>query len=253
MRTPQVRQSDGERSFAKHPQRRAVLAGVAYNACRVHAFVGCREVTDTVAAMSYARRRLRCGLGWLRRHVARWGRQPTAPTPTQSSASRADPPLSPVYPFNDPGQSIVLHDGPIGGLATTDVPGVVELSCVPVLNLAWRIKDGSDTGIPGDEVTLLLRRPDGDVQLPGWRRESDEGWSNGAEIGKADAPLKRIVAHWFNLPDFHARLGRWEAETDGWNVTLDVGPTMIGSARACCIREQHRRSVLAVEDGHRWR
>jgi len=93
-----------------------------------------------------------------------------------------------------------------------------------VLNLAWRIKDGSDTGIPGDEVTLLLRRPDGDVQLPGWRRESDEGWSNGAEIGKADAPLKRIVAHWFNLPDFHARLGLWEAETDGWNVTLDVRP-----------------------------
>jgi hypothetical protein len=58
----------------------------------------------------------------------------------------------------------------------------------------------------------------------GARRDSGEGWSNGAEIGKADAPLKRIVAHWFNLPDFHARLGRWETETDGWKITLDVRP-----------------------------
>jgi hypothetical protein len=38
-------------------------------------------------------------------------------------------PLSPVYPFNEPGQPVVLHDGPLGGLAATDVAGVVELSC----------------------------------------------------------------------------------------------------------------------------
>jgi hypothetical protein len=118
----------------------------------------------------------------------------------------------------------VLHDGPIGGPTTNYVPGVVELSCVPELNLAWRIEQGADTWIPTGEVTLLLRRPDGDVRLPGAWRDSDEGWSNGAEIGKADAPLKRLVAHWFNLPDFRARLGRWEIETDGWKVTLDVRP-----------------------------
>ena len=137
-----------------------------------------------VRAMSSARRRLRRGLVWLRHHVTRWGRQPTAPTLTQSSASRADPPLCPVYPFNDPGQSIVLHDGLIGGLATNDVPGVVELSCIPELNLAWGIKHGSDTWIPTGEVTLLLRGPDGDVRLPGARRDSGEGWSNGAEIAR---------------------------------------------------------------------
>ena len=33
-------------------------------------------------------------------------------------------PLSPVYPFNEPGQPIVLYDGPLGGLAATDVAGV---------------------------------------------------------------------------------------------------------------------------------
>src|SRR5438034_8580840 len=134
--------------------------------------------------MRSARRRLRLGFVWLRRRVTRWGRQPTTPAPTQSSADRADPLLSPVYPFNNPGQSIVLHDGPIGGLATNDVTGVVKLSCVPELNLAWRIKRGSDMCIPTGEVILVLRRPDGDVRLPGARRESDEGWSNGAEIGK---------------------------------------------------------------------
>jgi len=129
-----------------------------------------------------------------------------------------------VYPFNDPGQSIVLHDGPIGGLGSIDVPGVVELSCVPVLNLAWSIRHGAGTWNPGGEVTLLLGRPGGSVHLSGTWRESGEGWSNGAEIGRADAPLKRIVAHWFNLPDFHTRLGRWQIETEGWKVTLDIRP-----------------------------
>ena len=174
--------------------------------------------------MRSARRRLRLGLVWLRRRVTRWGRQPTAPALTQSSADIANPPLSPVYPFNDPGQSILLHDGPIGGPTTNYLPGIVELSCVPELNLAWRITQGADTWTPTGDVTLLLRRPDGDVRLPAAWRKSGEGWSNGAEIGEADAPLKRIVAHWFNLPDFHAQQGRWETETDGWKVTLDVRP-----------------------------
>jgi hypothetical protein len=129
-----------------------------------------------------------------------------------------------VYPFNDPGRPIVLYEGPIGGLATNYIPGVLELSCAPKLSLDWKIKHGSDMSNPGGAVTLLLSRPDGEVRLPGVWRNSDEGWSNGAEIGTADAPLKRIVAHWFNLPDFHARLGRWETEADGWKVSLQARP-----------------------------
>jgi hypothetical protein len=46
-------------------------------------------------------------------------------------APDAAEPLSPVYRFNEPGQPVVLHDGPLGGLAATDVAGVVELSCAP--------------------------------------------------------------------------------------------------------------------------
>jgi hypothetical protein len=57
-------------------------------------------------------------------------------------------------------------------------------------------------------------------------------------IGKADVPLKRVVTHWFNLPDFHGPIvltrateagdhwwmGRWQIEVDGWTLTLDVRP-----------------------------
>jgi hypothetical protein len=155
------------------------------------------------------------------------------------SPSEAVSPLSPVYLFNEPGQPIVLYDGPVGGPATNDAPGVVELSCVPELNMVWRIEGGSLTEIPDDRaVTLLLRRRSGDVHVPGIARGANDGWSNGAALGNADAMLKRIVAHWFNLPNFHGPialtataeagghwwLGRWETEADGWKVTVDVRP-----------------------------
>jgi hypothetical protein len=156
---------------------------------------------------------------------------------TQSPASEAVSPLPPVYPFNEPGQPIVLHDGPVGGLASHDAPGVVELLCVPDPRVVWRIEDRSVVGVPGDPVTLVLRRPDGDAPVAGVWRSRHDGWSNGAVIGQADAPLKRIVTHWFNLPNFHGPialtrssevddwwLGRWEIEVGGWKLTLDVRP-----------------------------
>src|SRR6266511_453589 len=46
---------------------------------------------------------------------------------TRPTASDAASPLTPVYPFNEPGQPIVLYEGPVGGPATNDAPGVVEL------------------------------------------------------------------------------------------------------------------------------
>jgi hypothetical protein len=116
--------------------------------------------------------------------------------PPPRAAGEADSPLAPVYPVNEPGLAIVLYDGVIGGLTGTGVPGVVEWSCVPAPNLAWKIKHGARTGMPGGEVTLLLNRPEGDVQLPGVWRDSGERWSNGAEIGKADAPLRGRADRW---------------------------------------------------------
>jgi hypothetical protein len=77
---------------------------------------------------------------------------------TQPLAGEAVSPLSPVYAFNEPGQPIVLHDAPVGGLVPLDAPGVVELSCVPDLGVVWRIEDRSVVGVAGDSVTLVLRR-----------------------------------------------------------------------------------------------
>jgi hypothetical protein len=99
------------------------------------------------------------------------------------------------------------------------------------------------------EVTLLLRRPGGDRQVPAWVRGIDVGsstgvlsgggWSNGAVFGRAEAALDRIIAHWFNLPNWYGPIpladstadgsrrqwsGRWVIESGGWKVTLDVRP-----------------------------
>jgi len=142
-----------------------------------------------------------------------------------------------VHPFNEPGQPIALHDGLVGELAPDDTPGVMELSCRPDPRVIWRIEDRVEA-VAGDPVTLVLRRPDGDAPVTGVWRSSHDGWSNGAVVGKADVPLKRVVAHWFNLPDFHGPLvltqtteagehwwlGRWEMEVGGWKLTLDVRP-----------------------------
>jgi hypothetical protein len=148
-------------------------------------------------------------------------------------------PLLPVYPFNEPGQPIVLHDGPVGGLATIDVPGLVEVTCARRPSIEWRVEyEASWEFANRSDVTLLLRRSGGDLHLPAHIRAGTEGWSNGAVIGRTDVPLRRVVAHWFNLPDWHGSellgvtedggprrwAGRWVIETAGWRVTIDVRP-----------------------------
>ena len=157
---------------------------------------------------------------------------------TSPSASDAVSPLSPVYAFNEAGQPIVLHDGLFGGLTPHNARGVVEFLCAPEPRVVWRVQDRSVIGVAGDPVTLVLRRPDGDASVTGVWRSRHDGWSNGAVIGQVDAPLKRVVAHWFNLPDFHGPIaltrnteagehwwvGRWEMDVGGWKLTFDVRP-----------------------------
>lgn len=149
-------------------------------------------------------------------------------------------PLSPLYPFNAPGQPVVLYEGSIGGLAADDVTGWVELSCAPRPGIEWHIEPGAPPQFANQAaVTLALRRPDGDALLPGVPRGIGGGWSNGAAVGRADVPLTRIVAHWFNLPRWHGLVrlteptleggqrwwsGRWSTEICGWSVTLDARP-----------------------------
>jgi hypothetical protein len=162
---------------------------------------------------------------------------PTVPEPAPTDTST---PLRPVYRFNEPGQAVVLHHGLIGGLADSDVAGTVELSCTPRPSIQWRTEPWAfPQNRIGTEVTLLLRRPNGDAQFPVYVHELGGGWSNGAVIGGSEIPLSRVVAHWFNLPNWHGpgRLtettsdggqrwwsGRWVLKLNGWRVTLDVRP-----------------------------
>ncbi|AZQ39086.1 hypothetical protein EJ357_41325 [Streptomyces cyaneochromogenes] len=148
-------------------------------------------------------------------------------------------PLTPVYPYNEPGQPVLLHDGPIGGLGATDVHGRVELTCSNGLSFEWEVGDGTSPGFANrDEVLLILHRPMGDMVMSGVPRNIDGGWSNGAVFGDSQAPLTRILVHWFNLPNWHGPLrlaekmangerewsGRWQHQASGWKITLDVRP-----------------------------
>lgn len=156
------------------------------------------------------------------------------------SADSAEP-LSPVYPFNDPGEPVRLFEGPIGGVLPVEVPGRVELVCTPRLGFEYSIDSDGQSLTPSvaSEVTLLLRSPCGDVQLPGVPRAAAVGWSNGATFGDREVPLSRVVAHWFNLPNSGGTTtlaaptedggqrwwsGRWVVETGGWAITFDVRP-----------------------------
>ena len=147
-------------------------------------------------------------------------------------------PLSPLYPFNEPGQPVLLYEGAIGGLAIGDVTGSVELACMPRPGIEWHVEQGAPPQFANQAaVTLALRHQDGDILLPGVLRGIGGGWSNGAVAGQADERLIRVVAHWFNLPKWYGlpRLtaptqdggqrwwsGRWVTEVCGWRITLDV-------------------------------
>ncbi|MBP5868419.1 MULTISPECIES: hypothetical protein [Streptomyces] len=77
------------------------------------------------------------------------------------------------------------------------------------------------------------------MSIPGEPRGDGCGWSSGAVFGRADAPLREIIVHWFNLPKWRGQIdlmartdgsrtnwsgGRWVHETGGWRMTLDVRP-----------------------------
>ncbi|WP_327253616.1 hypothetical protein [Streptomyces sp. NBC_01244] len=159
---------------------------------------------------------------------------------TDSPWDSALPPIEPFYAFNGVGEPITLHRGEIHGVQDTGIPGEVSLRCSPVLGVDW-----STTPVPDarprtqDTAALRLQRPHGQAEVEAWARSYDEGWINGAALGESDAPLTRLVAHWFNLPRFkgHQDLtdridgadrfwsgGRWSHEVDGWKIHLDVRP-----------------------------
>ncbi|MFE1981748.1 hypothetical protein [Streptomyces mirabilis] len=152
----------------------------------------------------------------------------------------ASSPIRGVYPFNMPGESVVLYDGPIGGVEEEDTAGRVELTCSPKLSLDWSLTGESDFSLElRDEVSLQVLRPYGVAAPRVSFRGQRDGWTNGAELGDPAVPLKRVVAHWFNLPKFQGQYhltertgegkrlwsgGRWLREIGDWKIVIDVRP-----------------------------
>ncbi|MFG2593040.1 hypothetical protein [Streptomyces sp. NPDC048438] len=150
----------------------------------------------------------------------------------------AEAPLSPVYPFNEPGEPITLYEGPVTGPAGTEVPGVVQYDCSPKPGISWRLQTEDYDLASTDQVGLSLL--DRGFELPVLARDAVSGWCNGVSYGDPTAPLDRVVAHWFNLPRWHGSAhlaahaadgtpllvpaGRSVYEADGWKITLDARP-----------------------------
>jgi hypothetical protein len=156
--------------------------------------------------------------------------------------------LAPVYPFNEPGQPILLYEGPIGGLADMDVTGSVVMTCTPEPIVEWTVDPGTAPHFANRRTaTILLQRPGGQMQLPSSVRGVEGGWSNEATFGRADVPLKRLVAHWFNLPHLNGPIkltsigndgsqrwwtGRWVVNIGRWEIIFDVRPDYREALRA---------------------
>ncbi|MET7417688.1 hypothetical protein [Dactylosporangium sp. NPDC005555] len=150
------------------------------------------------------------------------------------------PPLSPpiaiqpVYPLNQPGETICVYAGKVG-FQGQQVPGVIELRCSPELDLVWQVEP--PVAMHTGTVELQVPLPYGDRTVAGAQRSVDHGFLHGAELSASeDSNLSRVVAHWMNLPrlggnlpvresgdgDDRAQWRRWVHTTGGWQLTIDA-------------------------------
>ncbi len=140
-------------------------------------------------------------------------------------------PLSGVYDFRAPGQGLELYHGE--GMLDGVPIGTVRI-WVPMqrrLKIRWQA-DFPQQSVDIDSSVLAINHPQlGRVEVPVCVNHSD-GWgiSPGTELGDGRG-LKRVVAHWVNLPPIlptkplrsrnSVWAGRWQIETCGWRLTLD--------------------------------
>lgn len=141
-------------------------------------------------------------------------------------------PLRPVYQFNSPGDSIVLHDGAVGGIGARERPCTVELTFSDKPWVRWSTEpDPHQIPRSTGTVDLRLRRGELNWTMTAHRNAMDGGWINHAEFVATGAGLQRVIVHWINLPnilslgriatDVACWNGRWQTEVDGWRITLD--------------------------------
>lgn len=146
--------------------------------------------------------------------------------------------LKPWYGFNGPSEPIELFHGEIGGHGSADCQGTVAFSFSrhPVIEWEVSVPDFKAARKGSLDLTLhTLHRPDGPMPLIGRASGTQCGSSNGGKFGSRHSNLTRIIAHWFNLPDWWCRElisetpdnpdsaydGRWGFQASSWTITFD--------------------------------
>jgi hypothetical protein len=146
------------------------------------------------------------------------------------------PPLG-SYPFNSPGEPIVVFEGllAVGGLAETTGRLWCQFDCD--LQLLWEVAT-ERSSMPLGETTLHLSALQGmrDVAIPGHVMDSrGKGVVRSARVTTGE-PLKRVITHWVNLPTIlpadplsaNGAIwgGRWRVSGGGWTFVLDQRPDL---------------------------
>jgi hypothetical protein len=146
-------------------------------------------------------------------------------------------PLTPIYPFGQPGDPILLHKGRLI-IDNRAVNGQIEFRLAPQPDIVWRADEASS---PAEgNILVSVEHSAGPAVLRGrcTKRGTDavEGSLTTGEIGSATAELHRVLVHWLNLPALRSPFpigdratgswytGRWVAEVGDWAIVLDRRP-----------------------------
>lgn len=167
-----------------------------------------------------------------------------------SSVSTSEPddehgiePLTPIYPFNVPGEAIELYSGPIGGLDGSDLKGTIRLLPYPTPELRWQVgsPESEDRhlriGHVGDRLELTAGEMTGHGMVSSASFDSVTGSSSHLEFESGDL-LENALVHWMNLPNYIGNKtlhhtnndgrtwtrSRLTLEIDGWSITFDGRP-----------------------------
>jgi len=155
---------------------------------------------------------------------------------------RGNEPLTPIHPFNQPGEAIELYSGPIGGLYDGPLEGTVRLVPFPSPDLRWQVDvpnvEGYPMMRPGDRFDLTAGTMTGRGTVSSTSFGSVAGIFPFLEFVSGD-PMDRAIVHWINLPDYVGnttlryigsdgsttwRSSRLTLELEGWSITLDGRP-----------------------------
>ncbi|PUB20179.1 hypothetical protein C8K30_1174 [Promicromonospora sp. AC04] len=152
-------------------------------------------------------------------------------------------PLTPIYPFNAPGEAIYLYSGPIGGLNGSGLKGTIRLVPFPSPELRWQVRAPETAGRHprighvGDRFELTAGRMTGHSTVSSASFDSVTGSSSHLEFESGDL-LENALVHWMNLPNYLGNetlqytnsdgstwsRSRLALEIDGWSITLDGRP-----------------------------